>query len=320
MLNPDFARSRNRTTIADWRVASEHRRLDTHTTNLLEESSLPHLLRYEDRNAGAFGVESRVPYLDHRLVDFCRNEGSAFRIRDGWTKWVLRKAMERTVPRDIVWRRDKVGFETPETAWLVEWMRSDPDFFGSDSLVAPYLDLFTVRSRIASWTERNGTGPDVPVWRWINLELWLSRFSRLSAPHEEVPVGETPRPRLTLLTPEEVERIVEQALQVLATTGVLVENEEALTLLDGAGQRIEGGRAHLTEEVVRQALAGAPSRISTPSTPEPSSSPNSALGDWSRARSTRTTSAAPTGRSIASAVRRVLERSVISAGSRTRRW
>lgn len=106
-------------------------------------------------------------------------------LRDGWTKWLLRKAMEGTVPRDIVWRRDKVGFETPETAWLLQWMKTEPDFFRPGSLSSEYLDVETVRTKIASWTKSDGRAPRLHVWRWINLELWLRCFRQVAAQREE---------------------------------------------------------------------------------------------------------------------------------------
>jgi asparagine synthase (glutamine-hydrolysing) len=82
---------------------------------------LPDLLRFEDRNSMAFGVEARTPFLDVRLVEFAFGEGRRFRLWNGWTKWVLRQAMRTALPAPIVWRRGKVGFETPERAWLASW-------------------------------------------------------------------------------------------------------------------------------------------------------------------------------------------------------
>ena len=125
----------------------------------------------------AFGIEARVPYLDHRLVELSFADAAPWRIRDGWTKWVLRKAVEGLVPDEIAWRRDKVGFETPETAWLVSWMCEEPDFFGRASLASAYLDFGTIRGKIALWGQNGGKAPNLPMWRWLNLELWLRLFS-----------------------------------------------------------------------------------------------------------------------------------------------
>jgi len=176
VLNPDFAGECDRGTIADWKPFTEHGRLDSHLRVLLEESSLPHLLRYEDRNSMAFGVESRVPYLDHRVVEFSLSQPSSLRMRDGWTKWILRKAVEDIVPGDIVWRKDKVGFETPEVAWLKHWISSNTNLFPPDAPCGAYLDLRAVRTAIASWIQNGDEAAAPPVWRWINLDLWLDCF------------------------------------------------------------------------------------------------------------------------------------------------
>ena len=63
----------------------------------------------------AFSIESRVPFTDFRLVEFAFSPAmKALKIREGWSKWALRKAGVGTVPDDIIWRRDKMGFGTPE--------------------------------------------------------------------------------------------------------------------------------------------------------------------------------------------------------------
>jgi asparagine synthase (glutamine-hydrolysing) len=119
----------------------------------------------------AFGIEARVPYLDHRLAQFIFREAPRWRLHQGWTKWVLRKAMEGTVPDAIVWRRDKVGFETPEATWVRQWCQGAPDLFGEKAYSGPYLDLGAVRRKLASWTAEAGVAR--LLWRCINLETWL---------------------------------------------------------------------------------------------------------------------------------------------------
>lgn len=78
---------------------------------------LRELLRYEDRNSMAFSIESRVPFLDHRLVEFSLSLENHWKIKRGWTKFVLRKSMENNLPNEIAWRKDKKGFVTPQQAW-----------------------------------------------------------------------------------------------------------------------------------------------------------------------------------------------------------
>jgi len=86
---------------------------------LMNYSSLPTLLHYEDRNSMAHSIESRVPFLDHRLVELLFQFPDDLKINNGWTKFVLRQAMEGVLPKEIQWRTDKKGFVTPgEILWL----------------------------------------------------------------------------------------------------------------------------------------------------------------------------------------------------------
>jgi asparagine synthase (glutamine-hydrolysing) len=84
----------------------------------LTKYSLPNLLRYEDRNSMAFSIESRTPFLDWRLVKLLMEIPVIYKIHNGRTKWLLRKAMNGRVPDKILQRRDKKGFPTPERKWL----------------------------------------------------------------------------------------------------------------------------------------------------------------------------------------------------------
>ena len=80
--------------------------------------SLPPLLRYQDRNARAFGVETRAPFLDHRLVKWCVTLPSEFKLAGGRTKRLLRHAVEGQIPQAIIDRRDKIGFATDQDSWI----------------------------------------------------------------------------------------------------------------------------------------------------------------------------------------------------------
>jgi len=79
---------------------------------------LEELLRYADRNSMANGREVRLPFLDHELVEFVFSLPSDFKIREGWTKWMLRKSMESALPARIAWRTDKIGLEPPQFSWM----------------------------------------------------------------------------------------------------------------------------------------------------------------------------------------------------------
>jgi asparagine synthase (glutamine-hydrolysing) len=79
---------------------------------------LEELLRYADRNSMAHGREVRFPFLSHELVEFIFSLPSNFKIRNGQTKWLLRKTMEKNLPAEIINRKDKIGFEPPQLIWM----------------------------------------------------------------------------------------------------------------------------------------------------------------------------------------------------------
>lgn len=81
-------------------------------------NGLEELLQYADRNSMAHGREVRLPFLYHELAAFIFSLPAGYKIRDGYTKWLLRKSMEPVLPAGIVWRREKVGFEPPQKIWM----------------------------------------------------------------------------------------------------------------------------------------------------------------------------------------------------------
>lgn len=74
---------------------------------------LPHLLRHDDRVSMAHSVETRLPFLDYRLLELVLGQPTKLLFRDGWSKYLLRRAMTGILPEEIQWRTDKMGYETP---------------------------------------------------------------------------------------------------------------------------------------------------------------------------------------------------------------
>ena len=81
---------------------------------------LPHLLRYADKNSMRHSIEARVPFLDHELVETCYGISSKLKIKDGWTKHILRVAMQGLISDNVLWRKIKFGFEAPDASWINE--------------------------------------------------------------------------------------------------------------------------------------------------------------------------------------------------------
>lgn len=96
--------------------------------------TLPRLLRFADRNSMAFGVEQRVPHLGQPIVDFALSLPLEWRVHNGWSKYIVRKAMSGSVPDHILWDKVKRGFDIPQTYWvdqlsvnLIEWIGAIPN-------------------------------------------------------------------------------------------------------------------------------------------------------------------------------------------------
>ena len=141
---------------------------------LFTVSSLPALLRYEDRNSMACSVEARLPFLDHRLVSFIFSLPSNQKIRGGRTKHIMRKALKGTVPESVRTRTDKIGFTTPEADWLrnklLPYVR---DILGSSR--AHKRGIFD-KARLMGLIDSHASGKidaGRAIWRALNCELWF---------------------------------------------------------------------------------------------------------------------------------------------------
>jgi asparagine synthase (glutamine-hydrolysing) len=82
------------------------------------QAGLKELLRYADRNSMAHSREVRLPFLSHKLVEFVFSLPNKFKLNQGWTKFILRTAMQPILPKTINWRVDKIGYEPPQAQWL----------------------------------------------------------------------------------------------------------------------------------------------------------------------------------------------------------
>jgi asparagine synthase (glutamine-hydrolysing) len=147
-------------------------RLDTVRTGLRE------LLRYEDRNSMASSIESRVPFLTPALAEFALGMPDDYLIaEDGTGKLVLRRGLRGLVPDPILDRRDKIGFATPEAAWLRSLDPWAQEVLASDRSRA--LGPLRVAEAAKRWQEMlDRRRPFEPVaWRWLNLIRWADRFA-----------------------------------------------------------------------------------------------------------------------------------------------
>ncbi len=139
-------------------------------------STLPKYLRWEDRNSMAHSVEARVPFLDHRLVEFSYNLADDFLEKDGVTKRIMREAMNDLLPEEIKNRKDKKGFVTPEESWV---KTENPILFRSKISEAVNMTDGIIKPEALKYFDRIVSG-EVPFnytyWRIIQFNEWIQKF------------------------------------------------------------------------------------------------------------------------------------------------
>jgi asparagine synthase (glutamine-hydrolysing) len=145
-------------------------RLTAFLYHLLFSTSLPSLLQYEDRNSMAFSVESRVPFLDHRLVEFCFSLKDEDKIHGVDTKYVMRESLRSILPEAIYARRDKKGFVTPgENKWLRGPLSMLMDNKPED---LPFIRKKEAAKIIGSYRAGNNSNATL-AWRLAVLGEWM---------------------------------------------------------------------------------------------------------------------------------------------------
>ncbi|WP_323017822.1 asparagine synthase (glutamine-hydrolyzing) [Castellaniella sp.] len=147
------------------------RRMVAQMANMLTKHGLPALLRHGDRNSMRFSVESRVPFLSVELVELMLSMPENYLVSArGETKHIFREAMRGIVPDEVLFRKDKIGFEPPEKEWILsiagkvrEWLSEDVSipFIHRDVLLTQFDEVVAGR-RPFTWQ----------VWRWINFYRW----------------------------------------------------------------------------------------------------------------------------------------------------
>lgn len=163
----------NTAEVEDVRIAKDDVKLKNY--KLFKHINLPGILRQVDRNSMAFSVEARVPFLDHRLVEYVFSIKSEFILNRGFTKYAYREAMKGIIPDNIRNRRDKIGFYVDEFS-LVNSMKinfrellmglSEGDNYYNKDYIIKKLDENSL----------NKQNYDNILWRIMNALTWQKEF------------------------------------------------------------------------------------------------------------------------------------------------
>lgn len=139
-------------------------------------------LRVDDRASSFFSMECRHPFLDHRIVEFAFSLPATQKIRDGWTKYIMRNAMKGLIPEAVRRKRKKFGTPIPQQRWMRELRRNIRKLFESNKFrereyfnQPAILEVFNryCEGRLSRIERQYYTNV---LWRILNLELWLENF------------------------------------------------------------------------------------------------------------------------------------------------
>lgn len=149
----------------------EHRYLSERLSSALFSGEMLNLLRHGDRNSMRWSVESRVPYLDLELVSLAQSLPEQYLLSEaGETKSILRHAMREFLPAEVLFRRDKVGFEAPDIQWLRQMSDRAPVLTeGLENI--PWIDKQVVDNQLQKVLDGERNYSNV-FWRLVNLAKW----------------------------------------------------------------------------------------------------------------------------------------------------
>lgn len=137
---------------------------------------VPCWLRMEDRVSMAHGVESRLPFMDYRLVEFTFGLADSLKLNNGYAKFILREAMKELLPDHVLWNRQKRRFTAPYFPWFRgAWRpRLEQTFLTGNCHIQAYLDMPKFRTRLAAYlTGDNQALNQNVLWRILQVEIWM---------------------------------------------------------------------------------------------------------------------------------------------------
>jgi asparagine synthase (glutamine-hydrolysing) len=143
---------------------------------LFTRINLPGILRQVDRNSMAFSVEARIPFLDHRLVEYIFSIPSEFIIDKSKTKYAYRVAMKSVIPENILNRNDKIGFHTDEFSIMNNVRQDFSEMLNNIKSSNRFFNKKYLLNNIPEMLD-DGTKYDNILWRTMNALIWINRFN-----------------------------------------------------------------------------------------------------------------------------------------------
>lgn len=151
LLRNDF-RNATKGSEINWATTVHNMSQSDYKAHELFRIHLPRLLKWDDRNSMASGIEGRYPFLDHRIVEFAIQTDTSHNVKRGWNKYLVRESLKDYLPPKIRWRKDKAGFTTPQSEWVRTHLRPVLETWSVNP--GEILREFVDRARLRELTKR----------------------------------------------------------------------------------------------------------------------------------------------------------------------
>ncbi len=153
------------------------RNLNERLFNDVLRDTTPSLLRYEDKNSMANSLESRVPFFDHKVVEYIFNLPIDQKIKFGWNRFIYRNMMKGIIPDKNRLRRSKVGFTNPEWEWIERKADKFNEIFSSEKFKSrEFWDADQVLKEFNETLEGKRKGDYLIFWRFFITEMWMRSY------------------------------------------------------------------------------------------------------------------------------------------------
>jgi asparagine synthase (glutamine-hydrolysing) len=144
----------------------------------LTEAGIQHTLELLDKVGGAFQVETRFPFWDKRLAEFCLALPAEQKLRNGWNRMVMRRAMDEILPREVQWRGGKLDISNGLNwgLWTFERERIEQVIEKNSAVLGNYIRVPVLRKACQRFLNQKATDLDMfAIWKSVSLALWLQQ-------------------------------------------------------------------------------------------------------------------------------------------------
>ena len=144
------------------------------------EAGIQNTLESLNRIGGAFSIDTRFPFWDKRLAEFCLSLPAEQKLHDGWNRIVMRRAMENILPRAVQWRGGKVDMShgLKYGMWTFERERIRNVIEKNSDLIEGYVNVDVLQQAYQRFMKQKATDVDMlAIWKSVSLALWLQQRS-----------------------------------------------------------------------------------------------------------------------------------------------